>query len=383
MRANRSDTHISGCDSTGKVTTPTCIVHLVSVLQVGGIERLLLSMAPYWDRTRFSVEVWCLFVGSTQAYLDLFRSRGVQVRVLGSLERGRIEPKVLWRLVTSLVRHRISFIHTHTPYPLIVAILARLFLGSRIVHIHHQHLSPPRFQIISMQTLGRIKPPNRLIAVSASVAADIIALIPSLSRQMRVILNGIEIPTIGDMPAGPLHHLFTVARLSAQKNVELLLLAMQKIKEQCPDAKLTIVGDGELRHSLQEKAKLLGIDDRVTFLGHILNPEKYYSTLGVFVLPSLCEGLPVALLEAMAWGKPCVATEVSGTVDLLKNEENGLLVPSNNPDAMANAILRMIKDPLLAQRLAQEARQTALEFEIKKTVDHIQTLYRECSGRFI
>jgi len=377
MTANRSDKNVSGDDSTEKITNPAHVVHLVSALHEGGIERLLLAMAPYWDRTRFSMEVWCLNIGSRQAYLDTLESRGVQVHVLGRLERGRIEPGILWHLMKSLVRRRIAVIHSHTPYPLVVAMLARLFLGSRIVHIHHQHLSPPRYQILSMRTLGRIKPPDRLIAVSPSLAADVSTLIPHLSCRITVIFNGIEIPKIGDNPGGPLHHLFTAVRLTAQKNVELLLTAMQKIKQQCPDATLTILGDGELRHSLEEKTRSLGIEDRVTFLGFVLDPEKYYAHLGIFVLPSLYEGFGLATVEAMAWSKPCVATEVTGTVDILKNEENGLLVPSNQPDAMANAILRMIKDPALARRLAHEAKRTVLEFDIKKTVDKIQSLYTE------
>ena len=361
-------------------TAPVRIVHLVSALHEGGLERLLLAMAPYWDYSRFSVEVWCLNAGSSQTYLDALQDKGVRVQVLGRLERERIEPSVLWRLVTLLVKHRVSVVHSHTPYPLVVAMLARLFLRTRVAHIHHQHSLPPRYQIVPMYTLGRIRPPDCLIAVSKAMAVDTRALLPNLGFPLSVILNGIEIPNLDvecEVAGDTLHHVFTAARLSAPKNVELLLAAMQKVLQKCPEATLTILGDGELRDSLKEKTRLLGIQDQVSFLGYVLQPERYYSSLGVFVLPSLREGLPLALLEAMAWGKPCVATEVGGMPELLQNEKNGLLVPSNNPDAMADAIVRIIKDPVLARRLGYEARQTAQEFHISKTVDQIQALYDE------
>jgi glycosyltransferase involved in cell wall biosynthesis len=193
-----------------------------------------------------------------------------------------------------------------------------------------------------------------------------------------VIYNGIELPNlICDSSEAPRHHLFTAARLTYDKNIELLLLAMQKILVKCPEATLTILGDGPLLGNLQELTRLLRIENRVEFLGYVLQPEKYFPKLGVFVLPSRFEAFGLSLLEAMAWEKPCVATEVGGIQEFLKNGENGLSVPSNNPDAMADAILRIIKDPSLARRLGKKARLTAQKFDIRKTVDQIQTLYKE------
>lgn len=229
-----------------------------------------------------------------------------------------------------------------------------------------------------MYTLGRIRSPDRLIAVSEAMAADTRALLPDLRCPVSVILNGIEIPNVNrEMVDETPHHVFTAARLTAQKNVDLLLLAMQKVLQKCPAATLTILGDGELRYDLEAKARLLGIEDRVSFLGYVLHPEPYFSSHGVFVLPSLWEPFGLALLEAMAWGKPCIATEVGGMRELIEDGRNGLLVPSNDPVAMANAILNVINDSVLARRLGYQARQTALEFDIRKTVAKIQDLYAE------
>lgn len=355
---------------------PARIVHLVSALQDGGIERLLIAMAPYWDCTRFSVEVWCLNLGSRQTYLNILNDKGIRVRVLGRLDRERIELRVLWRMLTLTVRHSVAVIHTHTPYPLAVVMLVRLLLGPRVVHIHHQHNLPPRYQILPMYTLGRIRSPDHLIAVSEAMAADARVLLPHLSCPVSVILNGIELPNVNrEMVDETLHHVFTAARLTAQKNIELLLLAMQKVLQKCPSATLTVLGDGELRCDLETKARLLGIDDRVSFVGYVLDPDLYYSKLGLFVLPSLWEPFGLALLEAMAWGKPCIATKIGGMRELIRDGENGLLVPSNDSDAMANAILKVIHDPALARRLGYVARQSAQEFDIRKTVAQIQHLY--------
>ena len=249
---------------------PIRIVHLVSALHEGGLERLLLAMAPYWDCSKFSVEVWCINAGLSQAYLDELQEKGVQVQVLGRLERERIELSVLWRLVSLITKQRVSVIHNHTPYPLVVAMFARLFLRTRVVHIHHQHNLPPRYQIVPMRTLGRIKPPDHIIAVSEALAVEIRTMLPAPGSPLSVILNGIEVPDIDcEVTGDTLNRVYTAARLTAQKNVELLLAAMQMVLQKHPEATLTILGDGELRGSLEEKARLLGIQDRVSFLEYI------------------------------------------------------------------------------------------------------------------
>jgi glycosyltransferase involved in cell wall biosynthesis len=355
---------------------PVRIVHLVAALHSGGIERLLLAMAPYWDRKRFSVEVWCLNIESLQEYIDQLQHRGIPVRTLGRRERGKIEPGLLWRLVATIIRERICIIHSHTQYPLFLALLARIFLGSRVVHIHHQHSMPSNIQICLLKYLGRIRSPDQIIAVSVWMAETIRSVVPSLKSPLAVIHNGIEIPSLEHGAYdGRILHVYTAARLTAPKNVELLVHAMQKVLQIHPDATLTILGDGELLPNLKEASRRLGIGDRVTFHGYVFQPEKYYPELDLFVLPSLSEAFGLSLLEAMAWGKPCVATDVGGTLDFLQNNKNGLSVPSNDQNAMAEAIIRIMTEPSLAKRLGIEARKTAEQFSIEKTVKQIEELY--------
>jgi glycosyltransferase involved in cell wall biosynthesis len=354
------------------------IVHLVSSLDQGGIERLLVSMSPYWNFDKYNISVWCLNVyNTTELYIKQLNDYGIDVITIGKLRREHIELSLPWRIAVELKRQHISIVHSHTPYPLFVGLLARHFINKDIIHIHHQHSPLSRQQTISMLTLGRAKPLQGVIAVSKSTASELHLALPRLSCPIETIFNGIELPTPDStpLPTKSLHKVITVARLTKQKNIELLLLAMSKVIQKSPKITLTILGDGELRPELESRAEQLGIHRRVTFSGYVLDPRPYLSSHDVFVLPSLWEPFGLALIEAMAHGKPCIATAVGGMREIVDNEINGLLVPSNDVDAIANAILRVIGDPLLATRLGQEAITRAQAFHIRETVRHVESFY--------
>ncbi len=377
---NYTDEIVSGSSSNlSEDSTIINIIHLVSSIDQGGIERLLLSMAPYWNLKRFNIEVWCLNTDNILEYLDIFKKNCIKVRIVGRLKRERIEWRVIWRLAKLANMHRVSIFHSHTPYPLFIGLLARFFIRKKIAHIHHQHSPPPKYQTIPMRSLCIFMPVNLLIAVSSSTAADVQQKIPNLSCPINIIPNGIEFHGVEEeWKPSPLHKVYTAARLTKQKNIEVLLLAIAKVKLFFPEVTLTILGDGELREQLQLKSRQLGIDNKVNFLGYVLNPTPFHQNLGIFVLPSLWEPFGLSLVEAMAHGKPCIATEVGGMREIIHNGKNGLLIPSNDIDALVNAICKIIDDAAFAEQLGREAKKRAHEFHVKKTVDLIQAAYENC-----
>lgn len=149
-----------------------------------------------------------------------------------------------------------------------------------------------------------------------------------------------------------------VGLLRKQKGIDRLLQAFAQLEERwC----LCLVGDGPERAALERRAIGLNIADRVHFVGHVEDPSEYYARARLFVLPSLAEGLSNALLEAMAFGRPVVATHIGGNVDLIQDGVNGLLVEPDSPDEMAEAMSRLLANEGFAQRMGANARKTVQE----------------------
>lgn len=147
-----------------------------------------------------------------------------------------------------------------------------------------------------------------------------------------------------------------VAKLRYQKGVDILLQAWRVLVEQMPEARLLIVGDGPLLPALRTLAGELGVSSRVEFVGLCADVTIYLRQGRVAVLPSRREGMPNALLEAMACGLACVATRVSGSEDLLGQDERGLLVEPGDVNALSSALLRLLRDTELANYYGQAAR---------------------------
>ncbi|HMB78442.1 MAG TPA: glycosyltransferase, partial [Vicinamibacterales bacterium] len=169
----------------------------------------------------------------------------------------------------------------------------------------------------------------------------------------------------------------TVGRLTAIKNHELLLDAAREIVSASPRAIFLIAGDGELRPTLEARARRLGIGERVRWLGWRRDLATIYGATDVFALTSRNEGTPVALIEAMAAGVPGVSTNVGGVADVIRDESMGVLVPSDEPAALAAAVTRLLADDHARCEMGARARLAVLtRYDVKRLVADIDTLYQ-------
>lgn len=182
------------------------------------------------------------------------------------------------------------------------------------------------------------------------------------------------------LPAGPI--VICIARLANQKGQSDLIRAISLFQSAERDsAWLVLVGDGPDLDSLKTLAKEIA-QERVIFAGHQVDPIQWLAAVDIFVLPSLCEGLPGALIEAMAAGLPCVATDIPGNRDLIQDGKTGLLVPVGEPQAIAEAVKRLLSDPELASRCAQSGYElVAREFDESKEKDAWMKLMTEVADR--
>ena len=177
---------------------------------------------------------------------------------------------------------------------------------------------------------------------------------------------------------GPIR-LLNVARLAPEKGHTFLLEAIRRVQHRGFDYVCTIVGDGPQRAQLEAAARVLGIADRVTFTGAVGQDEigKYYDAADVFVLPSLAEGLPVVLIEAMAHGVPVIATRIMGIPELVEDGVNGLLVVPGRPEALADAVSTLTKDEGMRRRMGAKAREKVCsEFDSRQSTEKLAQLFQ-------
>jgi glycosyltransferase involved in cell wall biosynthesis len=183
-------------------------------------------------------------------------------------------------------------------------------------------------------------------------------------------------PPLGDPAA--LRRLLYVGRLTGEKGPDVLLRALAELRSGGTDVSLTMVGDGAERPAMTALASDLGVKDRVTFIRYIGDPEQLreqYLSAGIIVIPSRTEGVPGVLLEAMALGRAIVASRVGGIPSVLEPGASGMLVPPNNPRALAAAISDLIDEPGLAFGLAARAltagRKRTVEREAALVLEHV------------
>ncbi len=169
-----------------------------------------------------------------------------------------------------------------------------------------------------------------------------------------------------------------IGRLVWQKGFEYLIRAAPEVLKKCPEARFLIVGEGPLKNKLILTGEKLNVADRIIYTGFRNDIKEILTSIDVLAMPSLLEGLPMVLLEAMAMAKPIVATRIDGVTEVLENSKTGLLVPAKNSHALAEAIVGILNDQAKANFFGQNAKEAAKEkFSVKKMVEQIELAYEK------
>ncbi|PCJ49781.1 MAG: colanic acid biosynthesis glycosyltransferase WcaL [Gammaproteobacteria bacterium] len=181
-------------------------------------------------------------------------------------------------------------------------------------------------------------------------------------------------------PTNKARKILYVGRLSAEKGIPILFDSISKLKNQNYDIELTLLGDGDDRAYLENLSREKNLDSSIRFAGFVSHEEiaKSLRDSDIFVLPSFAEGIPVALMEAMAIGIPVIATAVGGVTELVVDQETGLVVSPADPDSLANAITRYVDSPDLCKSISTKARnKVAEEFNIDNQIDLLEGYFLE------
>lgn len=225
------------------------------------------------------------------------------------------------------------------------------------------------------------------IAINESIAADLQKWDVPQSRIWR-IPNGVDIPLQKgaasrdklNLPADRLI-LLTVGSLRPQKNQAILIKALREVVEQGHNPLLLLLGDGDLRDSLQRQVTQLGLISYVRFCGWVDNVQDYLATADIFILPSLVEGLSNALMEAMAQGLPCIVSDVPGNRVLIQPGHNGLVFTNNDPADLGRAIVYLLEESAQRKYFGKQARQTIVaDYTMEHIADRYLALYEELAA---
>jgi glycosyltransferase involved in cell wall biosynthesis len=299
-----------------------------------------------------------------------------------------------WQLWSLMRRDSFDVIHTHSSKGGFLGRFAARCAGAKaVVHTAHglYFLGQQGFSRVFYLGLERLAGclTDQFIAVSESEKA--VAVEHGLFRpeQVVVIENGIESSSadlaidlvrqrqkLGLDPDRPV--VGTVSRFNPQKDPATLLRAVALVIQAAPEVQFVWCGDGELKSQAESLARHLGIHEHIIFTGYRKDALELMALFDVFVVSSLFEGLSYTLLEVMSLGKPVVATDVTGSKDVVAHGETGLRVTPQNPSALAEAVLRLIRSPDEARRMGQAGRGlVARRFTLKRMIAKTEQVYRE------
>jgi glycosyltransferase involved in cell wall biosynthesis len=357
------------------------VLHVITDTNIGGAGRYLLNLLSAWDENRYSVAVACPAGGELEKRL---KSLGVKVYPLKGGEKSFRISHVA-QILGIIAREKVDLIHTHAS---LSGRIAGKLSGCRVVMTRHWMGKKSEMGLLR-RWINRIiyrLLTDRVIAVSRAVKVSLIEIgVPAWL--IKTVYNGINIPNIFEncgklrmelnIPAGvPL--LGMIARLVPEKGHEYAIKAMPEILRRFPDARLVLVGDGPSRTYLEDLCERVGVKERVIFLGFRKDVEKIAIDFDVILMPSLSEGLPLALLESMALGKPVVASEVGGIPEVIKDGINGVLVPPGDAGALAEKIVGLLISDKLRENLGKNARHTILsQFTARTMAEKTFRIYDE------
>jgi glycosyltransferase involved in cell wall biosynthesis len=363
------------------------VMYVVDHLKIGGAQTHLVQLLSRLDRRRFQPMVCAL-----KAQGELCRtieSMGVPVfdGGLGRTLMGVGGARVLARLTGLFRRERVDVAHAYLFHPNVLAPIAGRLAGVPAIIASKRSLDryPSRLPLwacrfgnrlahrvmVNAEAIGRFVgaeegcPHAKMVLIPNGVREDALAPPADGSAKRRELGLPLDAPVVG-----------AVSRLAWKKAIDHLVQATPRILEAAPSARVVIAGDGPLRGELEAQAVALGVRDRVLFLGSRDDSVELMAAFDVFVLPSVVEGMSNALIEAMAVGRPVVATDVGGNPEVVVDGETGILVPKAAPDHLAAAIVKLLGAPEMAAEMGAAGRRRVVQhYRVEAMARQIEAMY--------
>ena len=360
------------------------VLHVNTHMNIGGIGQYIISLSKALKQKKIE----CLVAssgGELEAELVRLDIRHIRLDMNTKFEFG---PKVFRsasRLARIIKDNKIDLVHAHTRVSQVASYLACRRTGIPYIATCHGYFNAKLSRRL-FDTWG-----EKVVAISEAVRGHLEKDFNVDPGRIEVIYNGIDLRRFSntyssDQIARAKRSLGiqrgdvvgTMGRLSSVKGQKYLIEAMKEVVSRSKDARCLIIGSGREGPALQNLAKSLGLEDRVIFTGAAyMDIPLYLACMDIFVLPSIEEGLGLALLEAMSLGRPCVASATGGIKDIVNDGVNGVLTPVGDSGAIANAILKILNDKALAKNMSSKAIDFVKgRFSIEAMADKMIDLYR-------
>jgi glycosyltransferase involved in cell wall biosynthesis len=324
------------------------------------------------------------------------QQEGFSVEVLS--RRPGIDFRCAWRLSRLLRRERVDVLHAHQYTPFFYAMAGRMpTIRPPILFTEHGRLYPdyPSRKRILFNRL-MLRPRDRVTAVGDAVSQALIANEGIPGRRIQVVYNGIDCERfpghfgvrdevrreLGLGPAEPV--IIQVARLDELKDHQTAIRCFARVAREAPGARLVLAGDGPEEADIRAMVKQLGLVQSVLFLGLRKDVARLLQAADLFLLSSISEGIPLAMIEAMCAGLPVVSTLVGGTGEVVREGKTGLLAPARDDAALAQAVLRLHRDPGLRRLMGENGKQRARElFSEEQMARRYLAIYEQMNGSLV
>ena len=372
---------------------PSRIFFVIDTLKTGGAQQQLLYLIQSLESAGHRTALCSLW--PLMKWQDRFFQAGTHLVYVH--KRSRLDISIIWRLASAMRQFRPDIVHTWLTTGNLWGRLAARLARVPVVIASVRTVSPgdlPASFVWIDRLLARMT--DTLICNSRAGCLEVQGAHIHARRGCRVVYNGLDASAYADAdakqadrgasdgyrrqlglrPAGPV--VGTVGRLVPQKDHRTFLEAMGKVHDGGVAAQAVIVGEGDLRPALEVLCGELGLRDSVVFAGARSDVPALMHLFDVFVLSSLWEGLSNVSMEAMAAGRPVVATDVGGTAELVETGMTGLLVPPGDPDRLAGAVLALLRDPARARRMGEAGQQRVVsQFSLERMVSETENIYTE------
>jgi glycosyltransferase involved in cell wall biosynthesis len=358
---------------------PQKVMHVTWSLVAGGSEMYAFTIASNLDPALYSSAICAVDQGG--ALEAEVKREGIPYFVMN--RRQGIELGLMWRLFKLFRKARARVIHTHHFNQLFYSALAAKLLGARVIHTEHSVECFKRKRLrVALRVLSVFC--HRVIAIGDDGARVLLEDVGIPKSKLEIIRAGVDASAFCESRKearaalgldNSARVVAIVARLFPEKNHIMLLRAFAEVSAKVEGARLLIVGEGSEREAILKEIERLGLEDCVEVMGVRRDVARILAASDAFALSSDREGLPIAVLEAMAAARPVVATSVGDLPSVVRDGETGRVVPPRDPSAFAEALIDVLADGERAEEMGARGRRLVQDFGLRAMIDRYESLY--------
>ncbi|MGE7693582.1 glycosyltransferase [Lysinibacillus sp. NPDC094177] len=353
------------------------VLIVVPTLGIGGGEKLAIDIVLNLDVQKYEVLLLSLFPKMGTEFESIIKKNNINIQFLN--KKLGFDPKVILAFANVVRKYKPHTIHTHlnvVPYVLPATILYGIKNRFHTVH-----------SVASMESTGFLKKIMKItyrffsftpVAICDVVKTTICEEYDLPDEKVPCIYNGVNTEIYKKLERKQntnYINFITTGRMQHVKNHNLMINAFSDVAKKYDNVMLTILGDGELRLDIEKQIKELGLEEKVILKGVVSNVAEELNKADVYIMTSNYEGLPLSVLEAMASGLPIVTTKAGGVIDIVKQNQNGLLVDVGNREQLTKEMSKLVEDVMLRQRFGEVSFNMSKQYDIQKCVEKYESLY--------